>query len=460
MNIIIVGCGKVGTKLVEQLSNEKEHDITVIDPRGDVVSEIINEYDVMGVVGSGTDIDTLKEASIEKTDLLIAIAGSDEVNLMICLIAKKLGNCQTIARVRKPDYYRTIHLIKDELGLAMVINPEQAAASEIARILNFPSAINIDTFAKGRIEILKFEIPKDNVLDNLKIMDMPSKVGANVLVCGVERDEEAFIPSGNFVMKEGDFVSIVASIEETVSFFKKIGIKTNKVKDTLIIGGGETAYYLAKRLLKTGIKVKIIEQDSNRCDELFQLLPDATIVHGDGTDNKLLEEEGLKNYASVVSLTNIDEENVLLSLYAKSRTSGKVITKINRIEYGNVISGLQLGSTIYPKNITAEYIVRFVRAMKNSYESSNIETVHFILSGKGEALEFKIKESSPVCGKKLEQVKLKKNTLVASISRNGKVITPHGQDMILPGDALIVVTLNEGITDIKDILSEEWRYEL
>ena len=455
MNIIIVGCGKVGIKLVEKLSNEKEHNITIIDTNSKVVSKIVNEYDIMGVVGSATDLDTLKEASIENADVLIAVAGSDELNLMICLIAKKLGNLQTIARVRKPEYYKTVNIIKDELGLAMIVNPEQNAASEIARILNFPSAINIDTFAKGRIEILKFEVPPSNILDNLKIMDMPSKIGTNVLVCGVERGDEAFIPSGNFVIKAGDLISIVASIEETNEFFKKIGIRTDKVKDTLIVGGGETAYYLAKRLLKTGIKVKIIEKDEARCDELIQLLPKATIVCGDGTDNRLLDEEGLKDYDSVVSLINVDEENVLLSLYAKSKTGGKIITKINRIEYGNVINALGLGTMIYPKSITAEYIVRFVRAKNNSMGSSNIETVHFILDGKGEALEFKINENSPVSNKKLSEIKLKENILISSISRGGKVIIPHGQDAIYPNDTVVVVTLREGIKDISDILSEE-----
>ena len=451
MNIIIVGCGKVGTKLVEQLSHEKEHNITIIDPRADVVENAVNEYDVMGVVGSATDLDTLYEADVEKADVMIAVAGSDELNLIICLMAKKLGNCQTIARVRKPEYFKTIHLIKEDLGLTMVVNPEQAAAHEIARALRFPSAIKIDTFAKGRVEILNFEVPEGNILDGMKLMEMSSKIGSSILVCGVERGEEAFIPLGNFVIHAGDLISIVAPIGEAGKFFKKIGVRTNRVKDALIVGGGETAYYLAKRLLKTGIDVKIIEQSQERCDELFQLLPEATITHGDGTDNKLLIEEGIEKYDSFISLTNIDEENVLLSLYAKSVTQGKVVTKINRIEYGNVIDDLQLGTTVYPKNITAEYILRFVRAKQNSYGSA-IETMHFILDGKAEALEFRVKENSPISNKKLMDLKLKENILIASINRAGTIIIPHGQDIILPGDTVVVVTLKEGFTDISDIL--------
>lgn len=451
MNIIIVGGGKVGHKLIEQLSHEKEHDITIIDTRAEVVQNAVNEYDVMGVVGSATDIDTLTEADVEKADVMIAVAGSDELNLIICLMAKKLGNCQTIARVRKPEYFKSINLIKEELGLTMVVNPELTAAHEIARVLRFPSAIKIDTFAKGRVEILNFEVPEGSILDGLKLMEISSRLGSDILICGVERGDEAFIPSGNFVMHSGDLISIVAPIGEAGRFFKKIGVRTNRVKDALIVGGGETAYYLAKRLLKTGIDVKIIEQSRERCDELFQLLPKATITHGDGTDNKLLLEEGLEKYGAFVSLTNIDEENVLLSLYAKSKTKGKVVTKINRIEYDHVLGDLQLGTTIYPKNITAEYILRFVRAKQNSF-GSGIETMHFILDGKAEALEFRVKENSPIANKKLAELNLKENILIACINHGGKITIPHGQDIILPGDTVIIVTLKEGFTDISDIL--------
>ncbi len=451
MNIIIVGCGKVGYKLIEQLAHEEEHDITVIDTREAVVQNIVNEYDIMGVVGSATDIDTLTEADVAKADVMIAVAGSDELNLMICLMARKLGNCQTIARVRKPEYLKSISLIKEELGLTMIINPEMTAAHEIARVLRFPTAIKIDTFAKGRVEILNFEVPENSALSGLRIMDISSKLDSSILICGVERDDEAFIPSGNFVIHSGDLISIVAPIGEAGKFFKKIGVRTNRVKDTMIVGGGETAYYLAKRLLKTGIGVKIIEQSQERCDELFQLLPNATIIHGDGTDNKLLAEEGIDKYGSFVSLTNIDEENVLLSLYAKSKTKGKIVTKINRIEYGHVLGNLQLGTTIYPKNITAEYILRFVRAKQNSY-GSGIETMHFILDGKAEALEFRVMENSPIANKKLQDLNLKDNILIACITHKGKIIIPHGQDIIQSGDTVIVITLKEGFKDISDIL--------
>lgn len=453
MNIIIVGCGKVGQALVKQLSFEEEHNLTVIDLRANVVQDLTASFDIMGYVGSGASLDTLLDAGIEEADILIAVTGSDELNLLTCLIARKSGHCETIARVRNPEYGKELNLFKEDLGLAMIINPEYTAANEIARLLRFPSAIQIDTFAKGRIEILKFKVPEGSVLDKLRIADMSQKLKLDVLVCGVERDSSVYIPGGDFVLRSGDLVSIVASIESCAAFFKKIGVKTNRVKNTVIVGGGATAFYLAKQLLKTGIHVKIIEQNQDRCDILCRLLPKATVINADGTDTRVLLEEGIESSESFVSLTNIDEENILLSLFAKTKTDGKLITKINRIAYDDVINSLDLGTTIYPKNITAEYIVKFVRAKNNSI-GSNIETMHHILDGKAEALEFRITDTSPVTGIPLGELSLKDNTLVACINRNGHIISPRGQDMILPGDTVIVVTAKTGFDDISDILEQ------
>lgn len=451
MNIIIVGCGKVGQKLTERLSGENENDVTVVDISPLRVSEVTNSLDVMGIVGNGASLDILTEAGVEKADVLIAVTGSDELNLLTCLVAKKAGDCQTIARVRKPDYIKSVGLLKEDLGLAMIINPEQTAARVIARALRFPSAIQIDTFAKGRVEILKFRLPKGSPIDGVRLADMKHKVKCNVLVCGVERGEEAFIPDGNFVLMAGDFVSIVASPENGAEFFKKIGIKTNRVKNTIIVGGGETAYYLAKQLIDTGIDVKIIEKNLDRCEELCRILPKATIINADGTDRNLLTEEGIEYAESFVSLTNIDEENILLSLFAKSKSPAKLVTKINRIAYDEVINNLDLDTTVYPKELTAEYIVRFVRAKNNSI-GSNIETMHLILEDKAEALEFLIKANSPVANVPLEKLNLKKNLIIACITRHGQVIIPGGRDCILPGDTVIVVTARKGFTDIIDIL--------
>ncbi len=454
MKIIIVGSGKVGQKLAEELASEHDNDVTIIDTNQATVSDTVGQFDVMGVVGSGANLDILVEAGVKDADLLIAVTGSDELNLLLCLIAKKLGNCQTIARVRRPEYAKALSVFKEDLGLAMIINPEQAAASEIARVLRLPSAIQIDTFAKGRVEILKFRIPEGCVLHDLKVMEIVAKLNCDVLVCGVERGDDAFIPGGHFVLKEGDLVSIVSSIQNCSQFFKKIGIKTSRVKNTIIVGGGSTAYYLAGQLLQSGIDVKIIDKDQERCNELCKLLPKATIIHGDGSDNWVLLEEGIEHAESFVSLTNIDEVNVLMSLYAKSKMQGgKIVTKIDRIAYDEIISGLDLDTTIYPKDITAEYIIKFIRAMKNTI-GSNVETMHMILDNKAEALEFRIKENSPITAVSIDKLNLKKNILIACINRNGSIIIPRGRDVIQKGDTVVIVTTHRGFEDISDILEK------
>ena len=452
MNIIIVGCGKVGIKLASTLNRDSEDNITVIDTNRKKLEPVVNKYDVLGICGSGTSKETLEEAGIKDADLLIAVTGSDEINLLTCLFAKKLGMCKTIARVSTPQFSKEFHLIKDDLGLALAINPDRTAANEIARSIKFPSALQIDTFAKGRVEIVKFKIKEGSPLDNLMLSDLSQKLGCDVLVCGVERGEEAFIPSGNFILKENDYISVVATFENLNAFLKKLDIKSGKVRNTMIVGGGNTAYYLADALIKAGVSVKIIEKDAKRCEELIELLPKATIVNGDGTDNELLLEEEIEGAGSFVSLTNIDEENILLSLFARSKTKGKVITKINRIAYDEVIDNLDLDTTIYPKNLTAEYIIRFVRAMKNSL-GSNVETLHYILDEKAEALEFRIKDNAKYTGIPISQLNIRDNTIIACINRKGKVIIPKGQDVILADDTVIVVTINSGYDDFKDIFN-------
>lgn len=452
MKIIVVGCGKVGCTLAEQLSKEG-HDITVIDIDKDVVQTISNKYDIMGVVGNGASYRIQVEAGIEKADLLIAVAGSDELNLLCCLIAKKTGNCHTIARVRNPIYSQEISSIKEELGLSMVINPEYAAASEIARLLKFPSAIKIDTFAKGRVELLKFKIETGSKLHNYMIMDIANRLHCEVLVCAIERGDEVLIPNGSFVLQQKDIVSIVASPKKASEFFKKIGVETNQVKNTMIVGGGDITYYLTKQLLSMGISVKIIERNKERCEMLSELLPRAIIINGDGSDQNILQEEGFEYMESFAALTNIDEENILLSLHAKSQTKAKIITKINRINFDQVINNLELGSIIYPKYITAEYIIRYVRAMQNSI-GSNIETLYKIIENKVEALEFWIHEDSPLVGIPLERLHIKENILICCINHNGKIITPKGKDVINVGDTVIIVTTNTGYRDIRDILKD------
>lgn len=450
MKVIIVGCGKVGSYIAEQLSLEN-HDVVVIDENRDKIQNISNSFDLMGIVGNGASFSILSEAGVESADLMIAVTDSDELNLLCCLIAKKTGDCKTIARVRNPVYNQEIAFIKNELGLSMIINPEFTAAVEISRIVRSPSAIKIDTFARGRVELLKFKVRGDLKLCGCRLMDIKSRFKSDVLVCAVERGKNVYIPSGQFIIQENDVVSIISSHKSAIDFFKHIGLETHHIHETIIAGGGRIAYYLAKILLKMGIGVKIIEKDRKRCDELSEMLPKAEIIWGDATDQELLMEEGLETAEVFVTLTNFDEENILLALYAKSKSEAKIIAKVKRQTFDEVINSMDLGSIVYPKFVTSSSILQYVRAMSNSI-GSNVKTLYKILDNRAEALEFVVTESAPVVGIPLQDLNLKSNLLVCCITRNNKIITPNGQDTIQAGDSVIIVTTNHGLKDIKDIL--------
>ncbi len=450
MDIIIVGCGKVGQALAEQL-NEQGNNITVIDMDADKINAVTSRCDVMGVVGNGATHLTQQEAGIEKADLMIAVTGSDELNLLCCLIAKKAGNCKTIARVRSPQYSTEAPFLKDELGLAMVINPELAAAQEIARVLRFPSAMKIEHFSRGRVELLKFRLPEDSPLAGLAVKEIASKLLCDVLVCTIERGDEAYIANGNFVFEEKDVISIIAAPKKANDFFRKINYKTNSVKDVLIAGGGELGHYLTEILLKSGISVKIIEKDLRRCEELSELWDDVTILNGDASDQNVLLEAGLEKTGAFVALTNLDEENIMLSLFAKSAGDAKLVTKINRIEFDEVIKHLDLDTIIYPKNITSDTIIRYVRSFRRT-EGSSVERVHQFIKGKVEASEFTITDESAVTDTPLMEMTLKPGVLVAAILRDKRVIIPRGSDVIKRGDAVVIVSNILGIHDIADIL--------
>ena len=450
MNIIIIGCGKVGTTLAEQLVKEN-HNVVMVDNSLERVQSVSEDIDAIKLVGNGASIAIQMEAGVQNADILIAVTGSDELNLLCCLIARKAGSCHTIARVRNPVYSREINFIKEQLGISMIINPEMAAATEISRILRFPSAIKIDTFAKGRVELLKFKLKPEFGLNGLTVMDVDVHLHCNVLFVGVERGEEVFIPDGKFVLQDGDMVSIIAAPESSAEFFHKIGVQTNQVKNALIVGGGTIAYYLSQQLSSMKIKVKLVEKSRERCDYLVEHLERVMVINGDGTDRKLLMEEGLKNAEAFVTLTNMDEENVFLALYAKDNSNAKLVTKVNRIAFDELISLMDLGSLIYPKYITADYILQYVRAMQNSI-GSNVETLYHILDGHAEALEFVIREESAVTGIPLMNISLKENLLIGCINRGGEVHIPRGQDCIMKGDTVVVVTSQKGLHDIRDIL--------
>ncbi len=449
MNIVIVGCGNVGRALLEHLSKEG-HDITLVDNDRNRLEQAVNTYDVMGVEGNGASFETLREAGVEKAHLLIAVTNSDELNLLCCLIAKKTGGCNTIARVRNPIYNKEIGYIKEEIGVSMIINPEFTAAEEMARLLKFPSAITIDTFAKGRVEIIKYRIGADSQLKGLSVKEIAQKFAPGVLICTVERGEEVFIPDGDFVICEKDAVSIIGSPSKTIAFFKKIGVPTTRAKNAMIVGGGEIGYYLATLLTDMGITLKIIEKNEERCKELSELLPKATIIFGDGTDRNLLMEAGITGAEAFVALTDFDEENIMLSMFVKSKSQAKLITHVHRIGYDELINELDIGSVIYPKYITAEHIIKYVRAMGNSL-GSGIETL-YKLNDKAEALEFIVAPDSPVVGKMLMDLPIKDNILIGIINHRGQIGIAGGRSMISAGDAVIVITTLEGLHDIKDIL--------
>lgn len=450
MKIIIVGCGNVGSAIAEQLSYEG-HNITVVDVNEKLVNGVSDAYDVLGVVGNGASLNIQREAGVDNADLLIAVTGADELNLLCCLIARKAGGCHTIARVSNPVYSREIGFIKEELGLSMIINPQMAAAQEIGRLLKFPSALKVDSFAKSRVELVIYKVPEDSALCGVKLCDLSAKVKCNVLIPIVERGEEVIIPDGEFELAAGDEITIVSPAENTIDFFKKMGDPTSVTRDIMMIGGGTTTIYLARQLLNMGVKVKIVEQDPARCEELTEMLPKALVICGDATDKELLIEEGLKTVGAFASMTNFDEENIMLTLFAKSLSKAKLFTKVHRISYDEIIESLGVGSVIYPKYITAEEIIKYVRAMKNSI-GSNIETLYRLNDNRVEALEFQIREDSPVVGIPLKELNLKKNMIIGCITHKGKVEMPTGNSVIKVNDMVILITTTTGLHDIRDAL--------
>lgn len=452
MHIVIVGGGKVGTALVRSLSQE-DNNICIVDIKPDVVRQLATDYDVMGMVGNGASYSVLKEAGIETADLLIAVTEYDELNLLCCVIARKASKCQTIARVRNPMYSQEKRFLQRELGLSMIINPEQTAAAEIASLLGFPSALGIDSFAGGKVEMIRFKIPADSKLDGKVLRDVNAMIGGDFLICAVDREGQVAIPDGNFILKSGDIVSMVTARKTAKGFFEKIDMNTNRARNTMIIGGGKITLYLAKMLDNLGIAVKIIEKSPERCLVLSEELPHATIINGDGSDETFLKEERIDTMDSFVALTNMDEENILLSLMAKKKVSRKVITKINREQLNEVIHNLEIDSVVYPKLLTAQKILRYSRATKNSL-GSNVKTLYRMYDDKVEALEFYITDNSKVTGIPLYKMKRKKGLLIGAVIRNDKLIIPDGQTEIQAGDSVIIVTTHLGLQDIGDILEE------
>ncbi len=450
MKIIIVGAGKVGTNLIKLLANEK-HDITVIDADQRLVSAVVNDYDVIGYCGNGASFPVQEEAGVSDCDVFIAVTGKDELNIMSCMVAGKIGNAKTIARVRNTDYSGQLLFMQNKLGINLLINPEFETAADIARTIEFPAATKIETFAKGRIDLAEITVPETSPLAGIMLRDIRKVLEVSMLICAVQRGIEVFIPSGNFVIEAGDKLHFTAPKKALHKIFKIIGMEKKKIHSVLIVGGSRTAFYLAKYLVKTGRKVKLIEADRNRAVEIESALEECAVVWGDGTDPELLAEEGLSNFDAAVALTQIDEENFIFCMHADKQGVKKTACKVNRDPLAKMVDELLPDcSIVRPKENTADIILRYIRAVTDA--DGHIETLYKILGGGAEATEFIAHENNPIIGKPLKEISLKKNTLIACVSRGREVIIPDGNTTILPDDSVIVITAGHTVSSLAEIL--------
>ena len=452
MKIIIVGVGKVGHTIAEHLCQEG-NEVTLVDSNEIALEKAQETLDLMVVRGSGRSFQTLVEAGAREADMVIATTSSDEVNMLCCLSAKRMGVPHTVARIRDPEYSREINEIKREMGLDLIINPERETAAEIARILRFPAAISIDTFASGRIELVAYRIMGNDPIRGKRLMDAMGSVKEKVLFCAVLRGETVRIPDGQFVLQEGDIAYLIGKGSQILSFFRRIGKETHSVKNAMVIGGGRISYYLCDTLARTNTKVKIIEQNKQRCEDLDELLPNCTIIHGDGTDEKLLEHENIDLCESLVAVTGNDEENLITALYAAHKKVPKVIAKVTRDNYDLIMKDLKLDCTVNPKNITAAQIIRYVRALKNTI-GSNMETLYKIVGGRAEALQFHVNETAMHLNEPFKSVKFRPNFIVAAIARKGDILIPTGNDFIQVNDTVIIVSCQENVVDLNDVFAD------
>lgn len=450
MKIVIIGDGKVGYKLAKQLSSEKYY-IILIDNNEEKLRKSIERMDVFCVAGEGGSVEVQQRADVPHADLVIACTSTDECNMLSCLIARRLGARHTIARVRNPIYYKQIDFLKKDLHLSMVVNPELIVAGDITRLLLFPDASKVETFVKGRVELVEFPIHCGK-LEGLSLSELYARFQVQVLVCAVESGETVLIPDGDYILKAGDKLHIAASHQNMEQFFKKIALRKEKIKNAMICGGGRVAYYLASQLCNLGMNVKIIERNRERCEELCELLPQATIINGDATEHDLLIEEGIEKTDAFIALTGMDEENIIMSLFASKQSVSKVIVKINEDRRAMMIDELGLDSIVSAKTATADAILGYVRARRNSQCSANVETMYQLLDGRVEALEFIIKSENAYTGVPLKDLNLKVNNIIACIARGRKIIIPNGDDSIQVGDSVVIITMTKQIRDLDDIL--------
>jgi trk system potassium uptake protein TrkA len=454
MKIIVAGCGKIGERIVASLV-EENHEILVIDKNPAIVEEITNIYDVMGICGNSADSDIAIEAGAGECDLYIAVTDSDELNMLSCFVAKRMGTQNTIARIRAPEYNdNSLYFMKDNLEISMPINPERLAARELFNILKFPHALKVETFVRRTIELTEVRVPEGSVLDGIKLMDLRAKFKAQVLVCCVQRGEETFIPDGNFVIRTGDRIGVTAPHGEMQKFFRATGFLRKQAKNVIILGGSRIAYYLAQMLISIGASVKIIDKDEKVCEELGTALPKAVVIYGDGSEQELLLEEDIKDADAFISLTGSDETNILVSMFAMMNGVKKVIAKVDRDEIAPMAARLGLDCIISPKRMVSDVVVRYARALQNS-RGSNVETLYKLMDGKAEALEFNVCKDAPILNKPLKDLNLKKNILIIGISRGGELITPSGLTEIHEGDRVVIITTTQGYGDIGEILAKD-----
>ncbi len=451
MKIIVTGCGKTGVAAIESLVSEG-HDVIAIDNRLEAIEEIRDIYDIMCLCSNGADYNTLTEAGIEEADMFIAVTGSDELNMLSCIIAKKMGAKHTVARVRNPEYNdKSLGYIKQQIELSLIFNPEYLVAQEIFNILKFPAAVNVETFSRRNFEMAELLLRDSSPIIGMKLSDLRKKFQANYLICVVQREDKVFIPDGNFVLESGDRIGITADPAEIQKLLKMLGILQKSVRDVMILGGGRIAYYLSKMLIGSGNTVKIIDSNRARCETLSDLLPKARIICGDGADRELLLSEGLTASDSFVALTGMDEENILVSIFASSKQVKKVIAKVNGVELSDMAEKLGLDCVVTPKQTVSGIISRYARAIANS-AGSNVETLYKLMDGKVEAAEFNVAVDFEYQDIPLKDLKLKENILVSGIIRRRKAIIPSGDEVIKAGDKVIVIAANTVLNDLSDIM--------
>ena len=453
MKIIIFGCGKIGATIISALSGEG-HDIVAVDRNPQVVEETTTTYDVMGLCGNGVDSDTLIEAGAEEAELFVAVTNSDELNMLGCFLARKMGTKHTIARIRNPEYNdNSLTFLKQTLDLSMSLNPELIAAHDMYNILRFPAAVKVDTFSGRNLEIVELLLKQDSPFVSLSLSELRKKHPEKFLVCYVMRDEEVFIPSGHFVLQGGDRIGVTAAHAEIAKLMKNIGMPQKQPKNVIILGAGKSAYYLAKMLSTQGIKVKIIDKSKDVCEKFASELPDVIMINGDGLKPEILAEEGIDDTEAFISLTGSDEVNMIGSFFAKSRNVPTVITKIKRHDLALTAEKLGLECIVSPQAAVSEVLSRYARGLQNSL-GSNVETLYKVMDGKAEILEFKVNEDFEYSNISLREMALKENILVAGIIRHKKPLLPSGNDVILPGDKVVVIAAGHKLGDLSDIIEK------